>query len=85
LGAEESGVTHLFPGEEIWGEMKPGERVIWQRRAKGGYGYLQHIHCTVVSKTPSGRYSVRLELSGRVVTVARTNLAREGAAVRAGV
>jgi hypothetical protein len=33
--------------------MQPGDRVIWAREARGGYGYVERIPAEVVAVTPS--------------------------------
>jgi hypothetical protein len=44
-------MSALLPGEEIWSvnEWKPGDRAVWTRSMRGGYGYTEAVNVEVVS------------------------------------
>ena len=64
----------LLDGESL--QLNPGDRVEYLRESRGGYGLVARLPAIVIRKTPSGRYTVRLN-SGRTVTVSRMALAAE--------
>jgi hypothetical protein len=68
-------VADLLPGENAFPELKPGQRVRYNRKERGGYGFTT-LRGTVVSKTPKDLYRVKLD-SGGVVTVARLSIVAE--------
>ena len=63
--------SRLLPGERE--EFEPGQRVLYRRPIQGGYLGALDLRGSVSHKTPSGRYSVRLD-DGRNVVVSGWSL-----------
>jgi hypothetical protein len=54
----------LLPGESIGADrFSPGDKVVWNRSMRGGYGYTQRILCTVVA-TNATRVKVQSTVLG---------------------